>query len=226
MYRSIFFVNFTKVDDVPGSYDHYCPIARSLDVLGDRWTLLVLRDLSLSPQRFTDLRAGLPGIPPNVLSQRLKRLVEDGLVVVEELPPPAARSVYTLTDRGRDVIPVLRALVRFGTPDLAPATEDSSLRPRAVVPVVFLSWFDEAEARSLDVDEHYDVVVGDRPAKHLSSRHPTLHRRVDEPAAVTLEGPAWAHVRLRQGDTLADTPLTVTGPAAARARFRRLYALA
>jgi DNA-binding HxlR family transcriptional regulator len=214
---------------VPGSYDQYCPIARSLDVLGDRWTLLVLRDLSLGPQRFTDLRRALTGIPPNVLSQRLKRLVDDGLVVVEELPPPAARSVYTLTERGREVLPVLRALVRFGTPDLAPATPDRSPRPATIAPVVFLSWFDEAEAVRVDADEHYDVVV-DGQVQHLSSRRPTVHRRFDGEPAVTVEGPAWAFARLRQGATLddlaADGTLRVAGSTAARTRFRRLYALA
>lgn len=213
---------------MPGSYDQYCPIARSLDVLGDRWTLLVLRELSMGQQRFTDLRRNLAGIPPNVLSQRLKRLVDDGLVVVEELPPPAARSVYGLTERGRDVQPVLRALVRFGTPDLAPATPDRSPRPSTVAPVVFVSWFDEAEAARIDVDEHYDLVV-DGQVQHLSSRRPTARRRVEGDPAVTVEGPAWAFARLRQGETLdelaADGTLRITGSRAARSRFRRLYAL-
>ena len=222
-------MNSATVPDVAGSYDQYCPIARSLDVLGDRWTLLVLRELSMGAQRFTDLRASLSGIPPNVLSQRLKRLTEHGLVTVETLPPPAARSVYVLTQRGRDVVPVLRALVRFGTPELEPATPDLALRPQSVAPVVFLAWFDEVEARLADVDEHYDLVVDGRTV-HLSSRSRALPRQVDEPAAVTVEGPGWAFARLRQGDTLddlaRDDTLTVTGSKAARTRFRRIFALA
>lgn len=214
---------------MPGSYDQYCPIARSLDVLGDRWTLLVLRELSLGSQRFTDLRRNLPGIPPNVLSQRLKRLVDEGIVAVEELPPPAARSVYALTERGREVQPVLRALVRFGTAELAPATPELSPRARTIAPVVFVSWFDEAEAVRVDVDEHYDVVV-DGLVQHLSSRRPAARRQVGGSPAVTVEGPAWAFTRLRQGVTLdelaADGTLHVTGSKAAQTRFRRLYALA
>jgi DNA-binding HxlR family transcriptional regulator len=214
---------------VPGSYDQYCPIARSLDVIGDRWTLLVLRELSLGSQRFTDLRRHLPGIPPNVLSQRLRRLVDDGIVALEELPPPAARSVYALTERGREVQPVLRALVRFGTPELAPATPEQAPRAATVAPVVFVSWFDEGEAARLDVDEHYDVVV-DGLVQHLSSRRAAARRRVDGNPAVSVEGPAWAFTRLRQGRTLdelaADGSLRVTGSKAARTRFRRLYALA
>ena len=95
-------------------YGQYCPIAAGLDLVGDRWVLLILRELSLGDQRFTDLRAGLPGIAPNLLSERLRGLQEDGLVASVELPPPAARSIYRLTADGRRVVPVLRALARFG----------------------------------------------------------------------------------------------------------------
>lgn len=214
---------------VRGTYGQYCPIARGLEVLGDRWTLLVLRELVLSPQRFTDLRRSLEGIPPNVLSQRLKRLVDQGLVAVEELPPPAARNVYVMTDRGREAIPVLTALARFGLPELEPATRGQTLRPDAIVPVLFLSFFDEAEARVLDVDEHYDLVVDGAEPHHLSSRQPVPHPRVDGPAVATLAGPSWALTRLRQGVTLDELTgrgtVTLSGPATARRRFRRLYAL-
>jgi DNA-binding HxlR family transcriptional regulator len=229
MYRLIFFVNLATVVAVPASYEQYCPIARGLELLGDRWTLLVLRELSLSSQRFTDLRRGLPGIPPNVLSQRLKRLVDDGLVTVEELPPPAARSVYKLTPRGREAQPVLRALARFGTPELEPASPERALRPEGVGPALFLSWFDEGEARVVDVDEHYDLVA-DGHVVHLSSRRPVFLRRVDGPAAVVVDGPAWAFARLRQGESLddlaGDGTFTVTGSKAARSRFRKIFSLA
>ncbi len=215
---------------MPGSYGQFCPVARSLDVLGDRWTLLVLRDLSMGRQRFTDLRANLTGIPPNVLSQRLKRLVEHGLVVLEELPPPAARTVYALTDRGREVIPVLRALVRFGMAELPKATADLGVRADTVAHALFLAWFDTGAAGRHGVDEHYDLVVADTATYHLSSARPRLLRQVEEPAAVTLEGPAWALARLRQDETLdeltGDGRLTVTGSRAARTRFRDLFALA
>jgi len=224
MYLSIFFVNLATVLAVPGSYDQYCPIARGLDLLGDRWTLLVLRELSMSQQRFTDLRTQLPGIPPNVLSQRLKRLVDDGLVTVETLPPPAARSVYTLTERGREAVPILRALVRFGTPELEPATPEHPLRPHMVVASAFLAWFDEVEARRIEVAEHYDLVI-DGLRQSIRSLRPALWRGPESPPAVTVEGPAWAFARLRQGSSLDDPPLVVTGPKAARSRLRRIYAL-
>jgi DNA-binding HxlR family transcriptional regulator len=96
------------------SYEQFCPIATGLDVLGDRWTLLIVRELAIGDQRFTDLRTHLPGIAPNLLSERLRQLVADGLAEQVELPPPAARSVYRLTDDGRRAVPVLRAMARFG----------------------------------------------------------------------------------------------------------------
>lgn len=229
MYRLLFFVNFATLPVVPGSYGQYCPIARGLDVLGDRWTLLVVRELGLGPQRFTDLRRNLDGIPPNVLSQRLKRLVEHGLAVVEELPPPAARSVYALTERGREALPVLLALARFGVAELEPATPDRTIEPARVIPGLFLPFFDEAEARALDVDEHYDVVIDAAEPRHLSSRQRALWPKVLGPAMVTLAGPGWALARLRQGESLDDLTaagtLTIRGAKSAQSRFRRLYAL-
>lgn len=96
------------------SYRDACGIARALDVVGDRWALLVIRDLLLGPQRFTDLRAGLPGVSPDVLSQRLRELEEAGVLARRRLPPPAASQVYELTARGRALEPVLLELGRWG----------------------------------------------------------------------------------------------------------------
>ena len=210
------------------SYEQNCPIAYGLDLIGDRWTLLILRDLSFAPQRFTDLRTSLVGIPPNVLSQRLKRLVADGIVAIEELPPPAARNVYALTERGRDIVPVLQSLVRFGLPAMPPGAPDATMRRGPVVATMFLSWFDLAEATLADTDEHYDVVI-DGKTSHLSARHGRAVRDPDGAAAVTVSGPGWAMIRWRQGVALADLvaagELEVTGSKAAQDRFRRLYAL-
>jgi DNA-binding HxlR family transcriptional regulator len=96
------------------TYGQFCPIAAGLDIIGDRWTLLMLRELSIGDRRFTDLRAALSGIAPNLLTERLRSLQAAGLVAAVDLPPPAARSVYRLTDEGRRVEPVLRSVARFG----------------------------------------------------------------------------------------------------------------
>lgn len=97
------------------SYNQNCPIAKGLDILGERWTLLILRELLGGPRRYSDLRAELPGIATNLLAERLKELESAGLVDREELPPPIARTVYSLSDAGwQRVPPVLRSLALFG----------------------------------------------------------------------------------------------------------------
>lgn len=100
-------------------YAQFCPLARTAEILCERWTLLVVRDLSCGPQRFTDLRRRIPGISPSVLTERLSRLEERGLVERREVPPPAPATLYALTPRGEDLRPVLREMVRFGAPFLA-----------------------------------------------------------------------------------------------------------
>jgi DNA-binding HxlR family transcriptional regulator len=100
----------------PGrTYGDPCGIARALDVAGERWALLVVRELLLGPKRFTDLRAGLPNVSPDVLSQRLRDLEDSGVIERRTLPPPAASQVYELTDWGQELEPVVLALGRFGS---------------------------------------------------------------------------------------------------------------
>lgn len=101
------------------TYGQPCPVAAALDVVGERWTLLIVRDLMFGALRFSDLREGLAGLAPNLLSDRLKMLVAEGIVEQVELPPPAARTVYALTARGRELGPVVHGLARFGLDDWA-----------------------------------------------------------------------------------------------------------
>lgn len=96
------------------SYGDLCGVARGLDVVGERWALLVVRDLLLGPKRFSDLLGGLPGVSPNVLSQRLRDLAEHGVVRRSDLGPPARVHLYELTEWGRELEPVLLALGRWG----------------------------------------------------------------------------------------------------------------
>lgn len=95
-------------------YDDACAAAHALDLLGDRWALLVVRELMTGPKRFTDLRAGLPGVSANVLTQRLEDLETTGVLRRRVLPPPAASRVYELTDWGYEAEPIFRALGRWG----------------------------------------------------------------------------------------------------------------
>jgi DNA-binding HxlR family transcriptional regulator len=96
------------------TYGQQCGIANALDLVGERWALLVIRDLILGPKRFTDLRTSLPGIATNVLTQRLKQLERDGIVRRRFLPPPAASTVYELTEYGRELEVALLAFGRWG----------------------------------------------------------------------------------------------------------------
>src|ERR1700682_1205746 len=96
------------------TYGQFCPVARSLDVLGVRWTLVLVRELLLGPQRYSELRDRLPGMWSNLLAQRLRDLDAAGLVQRRELPPPAARLVYELTERGQALEPLVYELARWG----------------------------------------------------------------------------------------------------------------
>jgi len=111
------------------SYKQYCGIARALDLIGERWALLVIRELVFGPKRFTDLRQGLPGIATNVLSQRLRQLQRDGVVARRRLPPPAASNVYELTEYGQELVPVMLALGRWGARTMGARLPEQTLRP-------------------------------------------------------------------------------------------------
>src|SRR3954465_10608233 len=113
------------------TYGDRCGIARALDAVGERWALLVVRELLLGPKRFTDLRTGLPHVGPDVLAQRLKELEAAGIVARRTLPPPAASKVYELTPRGAELEPVVLALGRWGS--VAPGPEDAAIGVDAFV---------------------------------------------------------------------------------------------
>lgn len=110
------------------TYDQFCGIARALDLVGERWALLVVRDLILGPKRFTDLRRGLAGIGTNILAARLKELERGGVVRRRTLPPPAASAVYELTDYGRALEGPLLALGRWGALSIGERQDGQSLR--------------------------------------------------------------------------------------------------
>jgi DNA-binding HxlR family transcriptional regulator len=127
----------------PRSYEDACGIARALDVIGDRWALLVVRELLFGPRRFAQLRAGLTGISPNVLTQRLRELTDAGVVEHDRLGPPASVPVYQLTGRGRALEPVLLELGRWGSQQ--PPSPDRELSASALL-VGLVTVFNPAQA--------------------------------------------------------------------------------
>jgi DNA-binding HxlR family transcriptional regulator len=115
------------------SYNQWCSLAKALDVIGERWSLLVVRELLTGPKRYTDLRDGIPGISTDVLAARLKDLEDDGIVARRTLPPPAASKVYELTEIGDGLAPAVAALSRWGSQLLGPKTDDEAFRPHWLV---------------------------------------------------------------------------------------------
>lgn len=158
------------------SYGDLCPIARALDVIGERWAVLVVRELLLGAQRFSDLRRALPGASTNMLTDRLRELEGHGVVRRRTLPPPAGSSVYELTERGRELDPVLEALGAWGRAE--PPHANGSLS--ATSALLFLR--SSARAHPRPPDQTYRVQLDDR-AWTISSPHGRLEIGPEETAA-------------------------------------------
>ena len=142
------------------SYDQYCAVARALDVVGDRWTLLIARDLMLGPKRYTELLEGLPGIGTNLLAARLRELESAGLVERGVLPPPAASAVYQLTECGEALQPVLIAMGRWGGRYFLRERRAEDVMVPAAYFVAMRSSFKPDLARG--VHERYEFDIGGR----------------------------------------------------------------
>jgi DNA-binding HxlR family transcriptional regulator len=204
------------------TYGEYCAIARSLDLLGERWTLLIVRDLLLGPQRYTDLREGLPGIATDILTARLRTLEAEGLVRRRELPRPAPATVYELSEAGHRLGPVIRALGEAGLGLLGPPAPDEPVNGGPVVLSLQLTFRPDAFP---DLVEAYGLEIDGRPYTVAISRG-VVHTGRGAPAdpAVTLRTDARTLVLLLRRETtpeqaLADGRAEVEGDAAALERF-------
>ncbi len=143
------------------SYGQYCSLAKALDVVGDRWTLLIVRELLLRGAcRYTDLRNGLPGIATNLLAERLRELEQAGVVAREEAPPPIATTLFRLTPRGEALKAVLVELGRWGTPFMLEPEADGEFRSHWLTMPVELFMTDRAPEQPPVAIE---VRTGDRP---------------------------------------------------------------
>jgi DNA-binding HxlR family transcriptional regulator len=142
------------------SYEQYCAVARALDVVGERWTLLIVRDLLMGPKRYTDLRAGLPGIATDILTARLRRLEEAGFVRRRDLPPPAPATIYELTETGNRLGPAILALGQVGLATLGSPHPGEDVRPERLVIGLRVSFRREEFA---DLTETYELVIDDEP---------------------------------------------------------------
>ena len=202
-------------------YDDPCGIARALDVIGDRWALLVVRELIFGPKRFLQLRHGLHGVSPNVLSQRLRDLEDGGIVQRGVLDPPAGVAVYELTPRGRALEPVLLELGRWGSQEPAAAGELSASALLLALKTVFdpAAAVDAIFALSIDGD-WFGVAVasGSIDIAHGLTEHPAVTFETD---AGTLRSVAFS----REPITAAERGgrLTVHGNRYLAERFTRMF---
>jgi DNA-binding HxlR family transcriptional regulator len=198
------------------TYGDRCGIARALDIVGERWALLVVRELLLGPKRFTDLRAGLPQIGPDVLSQRLRELEASGVVQREKLPPPAASQVYALTERGRALEPVVLELGRWGSQ--APGAGDAPLGADAAM-LALKTMFRPGQG----LRASYEVRLGeDRYAVRVDGDRLDIERggADGQDATIATEPGTLATVLWHGG---AESDLHVAGDRASAKRFLDLF---
>jgi DNA-binding HxlR family transcriptional regulator len=161
------------------SYEQFCSLATALDVVGERWTLLIVRELMLGPRRFTDMLDGLPGVGRNLLASRLRHLEAEGLVRRATLPPPAASQVYELTEDGLRLGPALAELGRWGVERLGERTPRQTFRPAwGMFPLSYMA--DREAARG--VRETWEFRIDDA----------IFTLRVDDGRVIPRTGPAEA----------------------------------
>lgn len=206
------------------SYDDPCGIARALDVLGDRWALLVVRELIFGPKRFVQLRAGLHGVSPNVLSQRLRDLQDAGVVRQDVLDPPAGVAIYELTRRGRALEPILLELGRWGSQERVTTTTELSVNALLLaLKTVFdpAGAVDATFALRIDGDWFRVTVAGESiDIARARTERPTVTFETD---ATTLRSVAFGREPVTRAER--DGRLTVTGDRRAALRFARMFAI-
>lgn len=210
------------------TYGDPCGIARALDVVGERWALLVVRELLLGPKRFTDLRAGLPHLGQDVLSQRLRELERAGVVQRTTLPPPAGSRVYELTDWGHELEPVVLSLGRWGS--RAPFPPDRTELGVDSLVLALKTVFDPDRADGL-TGASYELRLGEQVfTARLADRHLDLARGSAPDAVATITaGPGILQRILWHGHPLRDAlragELEIVGNRNAGERFLRLFPL-
>jgi DNA-binding HxlR family transcriptional regulator len=208
-------------------YDEACAIAHGLDLIGERWALLVVRELLLGPKRFTDLRAGMPAASSDMLAQRLRELQEAGIVRRRKLAPPAGSWIYELTAWGADLEPVVTQLARW-------SSRSPSLRRDAALGVDSLilalkALFDPHAAQGLtatialrldDQDFQAQVTDGQFDVARTHTQHPDAILETD---TATLAALLWSKRTLT--DALHGGDLKLAGDQATAHRFLRLFPL-
>jgi DNA-binding HxlR family transcriptional regulator len=226
------YIDISTSDDIlPGmatkrTYDDGCAAAHALDLVGERWALLVVRELLLGPKRFTDLRAGLPHASPNVLAQRLRGLEEAGIVRRRRLPPPAASKIYELTEWGEELEPVIIRLGRWGA--RSPSKPAAPLGVDSLI-LSFRTMFDPGAAEGLEAV--YELIMGeDRFRAEVEGGSFEVERGSAERPDATIEAESTTLAELvyqdrRLAEALRSRDVKIEGDEAAVERFLTLFPL-
>jgi DNA-binding HxlR family transcriptional regulator len=210
------------------TYGDGCPIARALDFVGERWALLMVRELLLGPKRYTDQRRGLPNASPNVLSERLRELERAGVVRRRKLPPPAGARVYELTDWGLELEEIVMSLGRWGARSPAPPSDAPIVSADSVI-LALRARFDVGAAEGLRAD--YELRLGeDRFRIEVADGEIETARGSADRADATIDtDPDTLSAVVWGGRSLADAQrsgtVTIDGDDTAAERFVRLFPL-
>ncbi|MBG0817881.1 helix-turn-helix domain-containing protein [Planomonospora sp. ID82291] len=210
------------------TYGHYCGLSYALDLVAERWAPLVLRELLFGPARYTDLRAALPGIGPNVLAARLRELERAGVIARRVLPPPAASAVYELTGSGRALQPVLLHLTAWGVHRMRPSPEVSVFRARWAALALWAVTAEAVAGPDADGDLYQVQVEGE--TFHLAVAAGHVHGAAGpapRPAVLCVRTDAMTAYELATGGlsptgALGRGLLHLDGPAAAADRWSAL----
>lgn len=210
-------------------YDEYCPMAHALSLVGERWALLVVRELLAGPKRYTDLAHGLPGIGTNILAARLRDLEAAGVVTKRKLPPPTPATVYELTPYGAGLEVVMHALARWGARSLGPPTEKDQLGPDWGLSALS-ALFDDAAARGLTETYVLDIDGSAFTARIQDGKLERVAGAVED-ADLTVRTDTETFFALASGDLDPDEALeqgraTIEGDAEVLRRCFRVLSLA
>ena len=207
------------------TYGQYCGFARAVEVVGERWAFLIIRDLLVGPKRFTDLQRGLPGVPTNILTARLKELEQAGVVRRHLLPRPEKGIAYELTPYGKELEDAVYELGRWGAKSLAEPRAGETVTPDSLVMALRTTFRPDAARRSR---LKYELRFGDI-VLHARIHNGTLeagHGPIEHPDLVVETGPALKSLlsgELTPAQALADGGARVTGDPKLLDRFVEMF---
>lgn len=209
------------------SYGQWCSVAKALDVVGERWSLLLVRELFDGPKRYSDLLEGSPGISTDVLAARLRDLEADGVIARRTLPPPAASKVYELTDRGRQLGPVVTELAKWGMELLGEKDDDEEFRPQWLA-TGLRGMLRPSRAKDVTLDVDFELGSGEPVRIHVENGRLRAEPHASTPADVVVRSNLPTLAALADGslpveEALADGRLVMDGDADVVRTYRRLF---